>query len=480
MTNLLTNTKAAGSAAATLNATGRAIAGVGNVLASSATNKLLDEPSGFSWANVAASAVGSALGSPIVGESGSGNFFMDVGNSILGAAAGYATKKIVNNEGSWNNQDVLVDAFGNAIGNSVVRAGQQSYADRVAEQQKMSNAIGAIGQQAVDTRLNARIDQVATQQAENLSQQVMQNLPVNGFEEVTSFANSGAGLDFVNSGLASLQNQNSDLLARKATLKGVQGRIDGFAQQQGRYQLSEQRTTTPTVDFTVTDDQLKDFLGGNYLSDEMFGIGSDQLPNYKPTIVDQDYKWRQDLLNDASLSVGGATVNAIGLQKMLDTGWGTVRNIGNKANLFPFDPLLTASQDWAPLSKGMSGFGNNLGVIGGFTSALTAMNETYGNSEGFDGLDAFREFGKAGVDVTAGLTGVSRFASTLGRFSPVGVAYTAADLAVQFSPDYTVQYGSHAGEVKTGWTKLFYAQGDVIHANQQIDPNWKPFGPGKF
>ncbi|MCW8108275.1 hypothetical protein OPS25_07185 [Alteromonas ponticola] len=161
--------------AATLNATGRAIAGVGNVLASSATNKLLDEPSGFSWTNVAASAVGSALGSPIVGESGSGNFIMDVGNSILGTAAGYATKKIVNNEGSWNNQNVLVDAFGNAIGNSIASSMMQrpeprfkGSVDTSKLDAKLAKKFGSEFNAATDKQ----VSDIAEQKATNLSDTV--------------------------------------------------------------------------------------------------------------------------------------------------------------------------------------------------------------------------------------------------------------------------------------------------------------------
>lgn len=44
------------------------------------------------------------------------------------------------------------DAFGNALGNSIVRQSQQSYADKVAEQERMSAAIGAIGSGAVNGR----------------------------------------------------------------------------------------------------------------------------------------------------------------------------------------------------------------------------------------------------------------------------------------------------------------------------------------
>jgi hypothetical protein len=115
----------AGEKAAQLSAPGRALVGAASYLGGVATNRVIGNPTGFSWANLAASAVGSAVGSALPGDVGSGNILTDFGNNIIGAAASHATRKLVNNEGSWSNEAVVVDAFGNAIGNSIV-AGMQS------------------------------------------------------------------------------------------------------------------------------------------------------------------------------------------------------------------------------------------------------------------------------------------------------------------------------------------------------------------
>lgn len=107
-----------------LSAGGRAVVGAASALGAAATNKLIGGASGFSWANVAASAVSSAVGSPLPGENNNQGFITNVGNSILGSAAAYGTRKLVNNEGSWNTVNIATDAFGNALGNSIVQAGQ--------------------------------------------------------------------------------------------------------------------------------------------------------------------------------------------------------------------------------------------------------------------------------------------------------------------------------------------------------------------
>ncbi len=101
-----------------------------------------------------------------------------------------------------------------------------------------------------------------------------------------------------------------------------------------------------------------------------------------------------------------------------------------------------------------------MSILGVGISAYTASKETILNPNGFTGTDAKLEGGKVFVDIAAAATSFGKYA----RFSPVGIAYTAADLAVQNSPEYIIQYGDRAGENVQGWRKLWYADVDR-HAN---------------
>ena len=95
------------------------------------------------------------------------------------------------------------------------------------------------------------------------------------------------------------------------------------------------------------------------------------------------------------------------------------------------------------LGKGLAGAGVGL-------SFASAWNNTS------NGANAFKEWGKFGVDALAAATVIPKLA----RFSPVGLVYTAVDLGVQSLPDYTIQNGIYKGDVVNGWTGVTYRSVD--------------------
>ena len=115
--------------AKTLTATQRAWVGASGVIAGAAANKIAGiNDSGFRWANVAANAASGALLSNVnTGEPNainalttSNSFGAQVGTNILASGLRYAVTKGFFNEGSWNNESVVGNAFGSALGNAVV------------------------------------------------------------------------------------------------------------------------------------------------------------------------------------------------------------------------------------------------------------------------------------------------------------------------------------------------------------------------
>ncbi len=101
----------------------RGVASAGASIAGAATAKVLNGHSGFSWANIASSAVVAGIGGRLPGEGGANgqNFGADVLAQVGRSAVGYGVNRAFGGDQSWNNRDIAVDAFGNAIGNSIVQ-----------------------------------------------------------------------------------------------------------------------------------------------------------------------------------------------------------------------------------------------------------------------------------------------------------------------------------------------------------------------
>ncbi len=105
-----------------LSATGRAVSAVASSFAAAATSKVINGHSGFSWANIASSAVTASMGGRLPGETLSTNGFgNDLFMGVARSAVGYGVNRAAGGNRSWNNADVAADAFGNAIGIKGVR-----------------------------------------------------------------------------------------------------------------------------------------------------------------------------------------------------------------------------------------------------------------------------------------------------------------------------------------------------------------------
>lgn len=135
---------------------GKAVVAGGGVVANAARNKIVGNPSGFRWANVAASAFTAYAGSrlelgnkPIVEGLDPSGIVNDTIGGIARAGISYSVTKGIFNEGSWNFVDVAVDAFGNAIGNSIVSAGRGGNAASGADSAKSTQAGQSAYQQAI-------------------------------------------------------------------------------------------------------------------------------------------------------------------------------------------------------------------------------------------------------------------------------------------------------------------------------------------
>lgn len=141
--------------------------------------------------------------------------------------------------------------------------------------------------------------------------------------------------------------------------------------------------------------------------------------------------------------------------------------------------------DTRVFSSGISDVGDGLTKIGyGFTAAssLITLANDYKYGDGIDFGDGFREGGYLAVNTAFATSSLSRFknVTALARLSPIGMAFTGLDIALQATPSYTVKYGPHAGQVTDGWTKAMHQTSDIVHANQQINPNYRMFDLGKL
>ncbi|WP_167285124.1 putative Ig domain-containing protein [Marilutibacter alkalisoli] len=110
-----------------------ATAVTGNVTSYAASRALGMEAS-FSWRSVAASAVSAAISTklgdamglnPTPDVGGSGSFWKDMGNGLIGGTVGLHTRRAFGFGDDINYRNIAADAFGNALGNAAVRRMQR-------------------------------------------------------------------------------------------------------------------------------------------------------------------------------------------------------------------------------------------------------------------------------------------------------------------------------------------------------------------
>ncbi|MCD1600338.1 LysM peptidoglycan-binding domain-containing protein, partial [Rheinheimera aquimaris] len=159
-----------GATTATLTTTGRFVLGAATAASSAASNKLVGNSSGFSWASVAASSIVAGAGSKLPGELGSSNIAVNTAQGIGSAALGYGITKLVNNEGSWNFSNVASDAFGNALGNSYVANRMDAEQTRL-NAMRASEAMSDQVSKAVNAKLDAQLAASGREAMENVTSQ---------------------------------------------------------------------------------------------------------------------------------------------------------------------------------------------------------------------------------------------------------------------------------------------------------------------
>ena len=137
-----------------LNGLGRAVTAAGSGVGVAAVSKVINGHSGFSWANIAASAASASIGGRLPGEGLNTNGF---GNDLLmrvaSSAVGYGVNRAFGGDRSWNGRDVVVDAFGNALGNSIV-SGLSKPPSLTAKEQADLERFSRISGQAASDKVN--------------------------------------------------------------------------------------------------------------------------------------------------------------------------------------------------------------------------------------------------------------------------------------------------------------------------------------
>jgi len=223
-----------GTGTVTLSAAGRAVSAVASTATSAAVSKLMYGKSNFSWANVAASAAMAAMGGRLPGEATStgldfaDEFIMGIGRS----AVGYGVNRAFGGDQSWNFGQVAVDAFGNAIGNSIVQgiASQQQYRTNMAKfQEAVGDSFARINEQGAQRSLNqtfAAIDQSnnallasqvfgSTYQGKDYNQQNRQSTLDNYYADSVRYYNGT--VDAINQGI-SAGNKVRETLAMQVAM----------------------------------------------------------------------------------------------------------------------------------------------------------------------------------------------------------------------------------------------------------------------
>ncbi len=123
-------TAAAGNVAPALTTSGDALVGAAGYLAGTAGAALVGEPTQFSWAGMAAAALGSAaaaaVGLPTNNNQllGQGTRFMaDLGGSLLDSSVTREASLALGDQRVQSWTQIAADAFGNAVGNAIVQPG---------------------------------------------------------------------------------------------------------------------------------------------------------------------------------------------------------------------------------------------------------------------------------------------------------------------------------------------------------------------
>uniref|UniRef100_UPI0035642070 hypothetical protein n=1 Tax=Pseudoalteromonas sp. TaxID=53249 RepID=UPI0035642070 len=144
------------------------------------------------------------------------------------------------------------------------------------------------------------------------------------------------------------------------------------------------------------------------------------------------------------------------------------------------------SLDTTQFTQGISAVGDTLTKTGLFMtlgSSVATLGYDYMYGDGrLDTGDWFREGGYVVTNTVFALSSFDQFkdVTALTRLNPIGMMFTAIDIGLQISPEYTVQFGPYAGNQVNGWTKVMHANADIIDANKQVNSKFDLFKGNKI
>ncbi|MCF2860475.1 putative Ig domain-containing protein [Pseudoalteromonas sp. SMS1] len=519
-----------------LGSIGKAAVGAAGAISSVAANKLVGNEASFRWGNVAASALTSYVGAELgfgdpdtlAGGMTSGDIVTDTLGGIANSGLRYGSDKLFGNEASWNFKNIATDAFGNALGNSIVSglSSTPKSANTTATSPKRAGQTQPIGktggapasQDAVDINPENALERWNRLEAsgglDSLSDNAYYSLATaansieNATRPITSFDRFN---HLVNHSNMIRQQLNNDLATKAQSVQRTQSLIannqawiDRNTTTMGRVPqgFDLESSLIDSIDWT---DMSQPLTPGPWREGYVFGS-----PNTQSNLTTN--------LGYASLTVGGlgsthTALSGIAATKPGSYSFGLVQNKGwTLADKAPLSTIFDgsfgrgASTPLNGVSNYSFGFGpvddikSLTGSISGLMDSslaqtsgrlLTAAGPMVSGFQAYDyqfnqenhnwnnpanQADIASNWGKFGVDSTfalASITGVGTLPATV---------YGITDFALQASGySYTPKFHpTEMGVEKKSWTGLMYQFGDMIEANQRINPNFKVRGPGGF
>ncbi|AQP98411.1 hypothetical protein B0W48_00545 [Pseudoalteromonas aliena] len=437
-------------------------------------------------------------------------------SGIIQSGIQYGADKLFGNQASWNFGNVATDAFGNALGNSIVGGIQRSEA----ENNNRNRYIEVMGQKLTADTARKIDGQLATNLNKSLNTTMQgvdasvdrmlwannRNLQIDAnaqfaADEARRASRQQGVVDRANGLSASMGSARSNLTQRHNRQINSANRVIEQSEQFTRndhFEVNygfESELVTGNQNGWVNNALIENTL--NQYANDNFNV----LPT-NSALSTWDYNSRYVMEQLPSLfgtnEINGALLGLGALAKTTSKGWGSTGNnyksmqsgvVGSY-----FDRVYGVGKttvinnyalDTSVFSSGIANVGDGLTKIGyGFTAAssLITLANDHKYGDGIDFGDGFREGGYLAVNSAFAAGSLNRFknVTALSRLSPIGMAFTALDIALQATPSYTVKYGPHAGQVTDGWTKAMHQTSDIVHANQQINPNYRMFDLGKL
>lgn len=388
------------------------------------TNTIMSGESNFSWkalvANTAGSMAGQYAGKYALGDGATSaqQYAKDVASSFAGGYTENVARDWMELGGKRGFEDIAIDAFGNAIGNSVAGAHRQA-ADKAAIAQRKSFAgVGPI----FDWR-NKEV-----------------KYDMSGYTPIFDWRTAG--------------RSSADVAQQETYLDPM-------------VSLDEKSFSSSLLDMQDPTFNLggyeKGVSPGPWAGGYVFGGAP--VAGEQGSISDE---WEfSDLL-----TLGSNYVNGLGIANTVadygfGKGWGSMAPVSVAStrawDLAPFDPKLTSRINTTQFQRATTALGSKMTFLSLSLSAGSAYNETIGKGVSFAEQPSVygREWGKLGVD------GLAAYSMST-PLAPIGFVYGVLDIGVQNLPPYEIQYGPSKGQTATGWTGLMHGTHEYEIMQQEM------------